>query len=163
MGTSRTLIYYLVIVGLYIGGLLLLIVTQGLLDAAGLLSYLDGLIPFLILHLALLVAFFWFTWRTQPQAYREAQQIGLSAQGRVLAARRTRWRRRRGWGPWSYEHLLDLEVDRPGTTAQRAEVVMYLPRDAQPPAAGTLLPVKVHPRHPTVVILDMPEPDVSRG
>jgi hypothetical protein len=145
MGTSRTLIYYLVIVGLYIGGLLLLIVTQGLLDAAGLLSYLDGLIPFLILHLALLVAFFWFTWRTQPQAYREAQQIGLSAQGRVLAARRTRWRRRRGWGPWSYEHLLDLEVD------------------AQPPAAGALLPVKVHPRHPTVVILDMPEPDVSRG
>lgn len=163
MGGTRALIRFLVTLGLYIGGLLLLSLAQGLLDAAGIFSYLDSLIPFVILHLALLAWLFWRMWRDQAlPEYREAQRAGLAARARVLEVRRSRWRRRRGWGPWSYEHLIDLEVERPGAPPQRAEVALYLPRDAQPPAVGATLAVRVHPRRPAVVVLDapqMPTPD----
>jgi hypothetical protein len=153
MSSWRRFMYSWIVAGAYVGSTMLLIVLQGLLEYIGLASYQASLIPFLVLHVLLLIGFFLgLRWSHNPPAYRQVTHIGLPATGRVLRVQPTRWKQRRMTGPWKAEYLLDVEVIRPDTTPYKATLVLLLARKEQPPAVGEALSIKVHPRHPAVVV-----------
>lgn len=153
LSQTQRLIATLLATGAYIVAVVVLTIIQGVLDAIGLLSFLNGVVPFLILHIALLVAFFLAQWRLNDSpAYREARARGLPARAQVLEVQRTRWRRRQFMGAWTYEYLLWIQLERPGEPDSKARLALYLPRGTSPPAIGDEVAVLVHPEHPAVVV-----------
>jgi hypothetical protein len=153
MSSWRRFIYAWIVSGGYFVGTILLIVLQGLLDYIGLVSYTASLIPFLVLHLLLLACFFvGLRWSSNPPAYRQVLKIGVPATGRVLRVQPTRWKQRRMLGPWKREYLLEIEVLRPDTTPYSAKLAVLVARNEQPPAVDDMLAIKVHPRHPAIVV-----------
>lgn len=153
MSVGQSVLRTLATWGMYIVLVLLLVAAQGLLDMWGVLSYLAGAPIFIILHIALLVWVFRREYHGLfPPERREAHVSGLPARALVRAARPTRGRLRRRMGPWRREHLLELEVERPGQPPYPARLALYLTYDRPAPAAGDTLDVLVHPTRRDVVV-----------
>ncbi len=152
MSITRQFLLGWAVGGAYTLGVFLLIVVQGLLDAAG-IPYLFSLIPFLLLHLLALGLLVWGLIRVvRPSAYYEALAEGLPAQARVLEVRRTGWRSRNGLRRATYEHRLRVALQPPDAPPYEAWVQLMLPSGQPPPAVGDAVAVKRHPRKPGVVV-----------
>jgi hypothetical protein len=93
-----------------------------------------------------------------PVAYREAREHGLPATAHVLTIERTRWRVRRSRNfrlqprPQRLEYLMRLRIRRDGVADYDADMAEYLAGD-DVPEKGDVIAVKVHPRHPDVVVV----------
>ncbi|HEU4324986.1 MAG TPA: hypothetical protein VFS21_17735 [Roseiflexaceae bacterium] len=154
MSITRQFLLGWAVGGVYLLAVFLLIALQGLLDAAGVLSYLAGLIPFLLLHLLAVGLFVWgLLWVVRPPAYREARAKGLPAQARVLEVKRTGWRVRtrlpthtfEQMRTHAFEHRLRVAVQPPDAPPYEAWVQVLVGRGQMPPAVGDHVSVKVHP------------------
>ncbi|HRE46822.1 MAG TPA: hypothetical protein PLD47_03785 [Aggregatilineales bacterium] len=103
----------------------------------------------------------WFTIRlgnvTQPKAYRDAQRNGQPAQARVDRIERTRWRIERNRNlrlrtrPRRTEYVMRIWVM--STPPYEAEIAAFLSAD-HAPDVGAIIPVKIHPEQPSVIVLD---------
>ncbi len=93
-----------------------------------------------------------------PQVYREARAQGVPASAKVLEIKRTRWRNPRTRNlrlqprPLRFEYEMRLRVSREGASDYEAPMAEYL-SGAQVPEKGDIIPVKVHPQHPDVIIM----------
>jgi hypothetical protein len=155
--------------GGYLALLFLLIIIQGILDATNLLPLRLSVIPFVVLHLILLVGFFIVLFRTiSPSVYREAQKHGELAAAEVLAIKETGWRspgsqrtsltiryslNGRPLRPSQYEYELQLRVMPAHTVPYEATVTTFLPT-AEVPPKGATIPVKIHPQRPDILVLE---------
>lgn len=168
MSTSRRTAQFLLFFAAYMGLLLLLLVAQGLLDTAGLLSLRVSWLPFLILHFLLLIALFVaiiFSIKASRQP-QWLQEHGRPATARLLDMQKTGWRvKKRGGGSLvigdpggrRYEYRLRLEIFPPDADPYELTTYQYLYLNRLP-KVGDTLPIKIHPQQPTVVILDEPPP-----
>ncbi|GAB4198275.1 MAG: hypothetical protein OHK0022_17390 [Roseiflexaceae bacterium] len=153
MSVTRQFLLGWAVGGGYFVAVLLLSAVQGLLDSAGVLSYLDGLIPFALVHLLLLGLLIWgLVWVSRPPAYHEARAQGLPAQARVLEVRRTGWRVRSMGQTPTYEHRLRVAVASLDAPPYEAWVQVLLRRDQQAPAVGETVAVKIHPQRRDVLV-----------
>lgn len=106
----------------------------------------------------LVVAFRRITMAGQPQVYREARAQGVPASAKVLEIKRTRWRNPRTRNlrlqvsPLRFEYEMRLRISREGVADYEAPMAEFL-SGAQVPEKGDIIPVKVHPQHPDVIIM----------
>lgn len=172
MSSQKQFLRYWAVIGGYIGFLFLLILVQGVLDATNLLSLRASLIPFLLLHVILMVAFFVIATRMfRPRVYEEAHRNGQPATGQVLAVKKTGWRNRmrkqssfvvkipppgRSRIPFKYEYELQLRITPVDAPAYEAKVTTFL-ETAEVPTPGTMVAVKIHPQRSDIVILSTDE------
>jgi hypothetical protein len=156
------------VVGGYLALLFLLIIVQGILDITNLLPLRLSVIPFMVLHLILLVAFFIVLFRTiSPSGYQEAEKHGEIATAEVLAIKETGWRspgnqrtsltiryslNGRPLRPYQYEYELQLRVMPANATPYETKVTTFL-ATADVPLKGATLPVKIHLKRPDIVVL----------
>lgn len=165
MSTSNRTARFLVLFAAYFGLLFLLIIIQGILDAAGILSFRTTLLPFLLLHLILPVIFFILILRVNNprRDLRWLQEHGRPTTARILEIEPTGWRIRRrdtivlSRRPSSpgREYRLRLEVMPAGAPPYEVTTHQYLSLNAIP-EVGSLVPIKIHPQHPNQLILDEP-------
>jgi hypothetical protein len=163
MSTTRRTTQFLLLFAAYTGLLLFLIVLQGILDAADLLSLRVSWLPFLILHflllITLLVAIFLMINSGRQQQW--LQQHGRPATARLLDMQRTGWRvKKRGGGSlrWHapggprHEYRLRLEITPPDAGPYELTTHQYLYLN-QLPQVGDTVPIKIHPQHLNLVVL----------
>ncbi len=141
-------------IGAYILVLFALIAAQGILDSYGILSYLDSLLRFAILHLVALAGLA-YTLKLiyLPRAVQETQAHGISAKAEVLEVKLTGWRMR-NWSayPRKYEHRLRLRVQGVELSPYEATTYAFLLRETAP-AVGSIVNVQVHPERHEIVVL----------
>lgn len=165
MSTWKQFFRGFAVIGGYLALLAILIVLQGVLDMTGLVSYRASLIPFMVLHLVLLVAFFIIAWRLiNPPVYQQAQIDGQPATAQVLAVEKTGWRSKNSgnnvWNllagrplrPRKWEYKVQLRVTPPHTTPYETTLFIFV-ESAQVPVVGTTVAVKIHPQRPDIVVL----------
>lgn len=142
-------------IGAYIVVVFALIAVQGVLDAYGIVSYLDSLLPFALLHLVALVGFgYALKLIYLPRVLQETKERGISAKAQVLQVERTGWRMRQWLAPpRKYEYRLRLRVQGVTLSSYEATTYSFLLRDAAP-AVGDTVKVKVHPERTEIVILE---------
>ena len=168
MSSRKQFIRLWVVIGGYMGLLFFLIIVQGILDAAKLVSLQASLVPFLVLHLILLVVFFIVALRSfNPPVYQEAQRHGQSATAQVLGVKETGWQNRikkrnsltlkyslpgRSPQPHKYEYELQLQVLPTNGSPYEAKLTQFL-ETAEVPEKGSTVAVKIHPRRKDIVVL----------
>jgi hypothetical protein len=169
MSTTRRTVQFLLILAAYMGLLLLLMVVQGILDITGLLTIRTSWLPFMLLHLLLLIAFFFAIFRAASDTGRQLrwlQEHGRPATARLLDMHWTGWRvKRRGGGSLTFgwpggprrEYRLRLEISPPGDHPYEVTTHQYLYLNTLP-KVGDTVPIKIHPQQPTLVLLDQPPP-----
>lgn len=93
-----------------------------------------------------------------PPEFRVARERGLAATGQVLEVAPTGWRAQQGspvsftWRPVRREYQFRLNVTPPGGDAYEVSIAEYLTSD-RVPAAGALVPVRIHPQRPEIIVL----------
>jgi hypothetical protein len=107
-----------------------------------------------------ILALFW--WRLErvrfPPEYRLAHRMGRPASATVLTIHKTRWRTRSRagrsftWRSPRYQYRIDLRVKAPGGADYDTAVLEYIAGDLVP-ELGEVVPIKVHPERPEVVVL----------
>jgi hypothetical protein len=151
--------------GLLLGLILLLCVVWAVMDHLRLVSLASAAVvagAFLVGLAFVMVACFRIIGNAdRPPEIREARADGIAATGTVLAVEKTGWKTRRGrgtsltFGPTRWECSIRLRVTRPDLPDYEAEAVESLTSD-QFPERGAVVPIRVHPRRPEVVVLDLP-------
>jgi hypothetical protein len=121
--------------------------------AALMLAYLIGLAVIIVV----------FIRRVQragsPPEFRVARERGVAATAQVLEVGPTGWRTKQGssvsftWRPIRREYQIRLNVTPPGSDAYEVSVAQYLTTD-QVPVVGALVPVRIHPQRPEIVVLE---------
>jgi hypothetical protein len=126
----------------------------------------DSSTPILVLTVIYLVLFavigWWFYKRLveadSPIEYREAEEHGLSATAKVLDIKRTKWRIKRSRNfklqgrPTRFEYEMRVRVSLDGQPDYEAMVADFLVGD-QVPKKGDVIPIKVHPERPEVIVM----------
>jgi hypothetical protein len=98
-----------------------------------------------------------------PPEYEFARQQGIPAAAKVLDIERTRWRirRKRNFGlrsrPTRFEYQMRIRVTRPGESDYEAALAEFLVAD-QVPKKGDVIPVKIHPQNPEVIVMVLDQP-----
>ena len=101
-----------------------------------------------------------------PPEYREAQEQGLPATAKVLTIERTHWRIERNRNfrlqvrPSRREYRMRVRVTREGEPDYEASLAEFLTGD-QVPKKGAVIPVKVHPQRPEVIVIIQDQPSQS--
>ncbi|HEX2620956.1 MAG TPA: hypothetical protein VHL11_12435 [Phototrophicaceae bacterium] len=124
------------------------------------------MIVYLVLLAVILLIFFRrLSDAASPVEYREAQEQGLPATAKVLKIERTRWRVKRTRNfrlqtrPQRREYLMRVRVTRPGEADYEASLAEFLTGD-QVPKQGAVIPIKIHPQHPQVIVMIHDQPSV---
>jgi len=109
---------------------------------------------------AIIVVFFRRVQRAgSPPEFRVARERGLAATAQVLEIAPTGWHTKQGssvsftWRPIRREYQIRLNVTPPGGDAYEVNIAEYLTSDHLP-AAGAVVPVRIHPQRPEIVVLD---------
>ena len=120
--------------------------------AALMLAYVIGLAAIIIV----------FSRRVQraasPPEFRVARERGVAANAQVLEVAPTGWRTKQGssvsftWRPIRREYQIRLKVTPPGGDAYEVSIAEYLTSD-RVPEAGALVPVRIHPQRPEIIVL----------
>lgn len=165
MSSWRQFVTVWLCVGIYIVALFLLIILQGVLDSAKILSFQASWPYFMVAHVVVMIVFFYFLARTfSSPAVREARQNGLPATAEILEATQTGWRtprRRRGIrivigkglpNPRRWEYKLRMRVNPPVGDPYEVTTFEYIV-PSQQPTVGMTIPVRIHPKYPKVVVL----------
>ena len=168
MSSKKQFIRLWAVIGGYLGLILLLIIVQGILDAAKLVSLQASLVPFLVLHLIILVVFFIAGIRSyNSPLYREAQLQGQPAMAQVLEIKETGWQNRikkrnsltlkyaptgHTPQPHKYEYELQLRVLPADGDPYEATLTQFL-EAGEIPEIGSAIAVKIHPWRRDVVVL----------
>lgn len=90
-----------------------------------------------------------------PLEYRYAREHGLPATAKVLEIKRTRWRSEREvlFRTYrKYEHQMHIRISREGMADYEADLAEFL-KSEQIPQKGAVIPVKVHPENPEVIVM----------
>jgi hypothetical protein len=93
-----------------------------------------------------------------PPEFRLARERGVAATAQVLEVAPTGWRTKQGssvsftWRPIRREYQFRLNVTPPGGGAYEVSIAEFLTSD-QVPAAGALVPVRIHPQRPEIIVL----------
>lgn len=154
MGMWRRFALMWLALGAYLLVLFALIAAQGILDSYGIISYLDSLFPFAILHLVALAGLAYALKLIYlPRAVQETKAHGISAKAEVLEVKLTGWRMRR-WleYPRKYEHRLRLRVQGVELSPYEATTYAFVLRETAP-AVGSIVNVQVHPEQHEILVL----------
>lgn len=95
---------------------------------------------------------------SSPPEYEETRHIGLPATATVLCIEQTNWKVRSSRNfrlqhrPYRREYQMRIRVNRDGQPAYETSLAEFLTGD-QVPEKGAVIPVKVHPRHPDVIVM----------
>jgi hypothetical protein len=101
-----------------------------------------------------------------PIEYHEAREQGIPATAKVLQIGRTRWRHKRSRNfrlqvrPQEFEYQMRVRVSREGEPDYEADVAEFLAGD-DVPNKGDVIPIKVHPQRPEVIVLTGEKPKRS--
>jgi hypothetical protein len=109
---------------------------------------------------AILIIFVKRLWRAHsPPEYAYARTDGIAATAKVLDIERTRWRSDREVlfrRYVKYEHRMRLRVTLPDGREYEAQLAEFLAGE-QIPNKGAVIPVKVHPDYPDIVVMILEE------
>lgn len=121
--------------------------------AALMLAYVIGLAAIIIV----------FSRRVQraasPPEFQVARERGVAAIAQVLDIAPTGWHAKQGssvsftWRPIRREYQIRLNVTPPVADAYEVSIAEYLTSD-RVPAAGAVVPVRIHPQRPEIIVLD---------
>ncbi len=107
---------------------------------------------------AVLIIFYWRVTRADiPPEYRFALKNGLPATARVLEIEQTRWKNRRYRRldlriiPLKWEYAMHVRVNKSDGSTYDVPLNVFL-LGSQVPKEGDIIPVKVHPEYPNVVV-----------
>ncbi|MBX3055995.1 MAG: hypothetical protein KF770_05935 [Anaerolineae bacterium] len=161
MSSRRKFFLEWLVIGVYIGIVLLLVVAVRLLDLMGVLSYQTSLALLLVLNVVLATGFFYVIKEVfSPQAYRQARVIGLPATAQVLDLVDTGWQHRRSKRLKAFhssrrEYRLYVRVHHPQMSVYEATFFAFL-LQADVPQKSAIVNIKIHPQQPRVIILAEP-------
>ncbi len=161
MSSRRKFFVEWMVIGVYIGTVLLLIVAHRLFGLMGVFSHQASVALLLVLNVILAVGLFYVIKQVfSPQAYRQAHVIGLSATAQVLDLVDTGWQHRRSKRLKAFhssrrEYRLCVRVNHPQMSVYEATFFAFL-LEADVPQKGAIVNIKIHPQQPRVIVLAEP-------